>query len=79
MPLNIRSEEVNRLAEKLASRARVSKTEAVRIALVNELERQERRIPLEERLQPLLDRLDAVPDTGLSADKTFFDALNGEP
>lgn len=79
MPLNIRSEEVNRLAEKLASRARVSKTEAVRIALVNELERQERRIPLEERLRPLLDRIDAVPDTGLPTDKAFFDELSGEP
>jgi antitoxin VapB len=79
MPLNIRSKEVNRLAEKLASRARVSKTEAVRIALVNELERQERRIPLAERLRPLLERVDAVPDTGLPADKAFFDDLNGQP
>lgn len=78
MPLNIRSEEVNRLAEKLASRARVSKTEAVRIALVNELERRERRISLEERLRPLLERIDAVPDTGLPADKAFFDELNGQ-
>ena len=77
MPLNIRSEEVNRLAEKLASRARVSKTEAVRIALVNELERQERRIPLAERLRPLLERVDAVPDTGLPADKAFFDDGTG--
>ncbi|MBD8906796.1 type II toxin-antitoxin system VapB family antitoxin [Methylorubrum zatmanii] len=79
MPLNIRSEEVNRLAEKLASRTRVSKTEAVRIALVNELERQESRIPLAERLRPLLDRIDAVPETGLPADKAFYDELNGEP
>lgn len=79
MPLNIRSKEVNRLAEKLASRARVSKTEAVRIALVNELERQERRIPLAERLRPQLERVDAVPDTGLPADKAFFDDLNGQP
>ncbi|MBB5760819.1 type II toxin-antitoxin system VapB family antitoxin [Methylorubrum rhodesianum] len=79
MPLNIRSKEVNRLAEKLASRARVSKTEAVRIALVNELERQERRIPLAERLRPLLERVDAVPNTGLPADKAFFDDLNGQP
>ena len=79
MPLNIRSEEVNRLAEKLASRARVSKTEAVRIALVNELEKHESRIPLEERLRPLLARIDAVPETGLPTDKAFFDELNGEP
>ena len=75
MPLNIRSEEVNRLAETLASKAGVSKTEAVRIALVNELGR---RVPLAERLKPLLDRMDAVPRTGLEADKAFYDSLNDE-
>jgi antitoxin VapB len=75
MPLNIRSEEVNQLAEKLASRAGVSKTEAVRLALSNELAR---RVPLAERLKPLLDRMDAVPPTGLQADKAFYDGLNDE-
>lgn len=78
MPLNIRSEAVNQLAEKLASRAGVSKTEAVRLALQNELERRERRVPLAERLKPLLDRMDAVPGTGLEADKAFYDSLKDE-
>ncbi|MCJ2096620.1 type II toxin-antitoxin system VapB family antitoxin [Methylobacterium sp. J-072] len=78
MPLNIRNEEVNQLAEKLASRAGVSKTEAVRIALTNELGRQEPRVPLAERLKPLLDRIAAVPNTGLEADKAFYDSLNDE-
>lgn len=78
MPLNIRSEEVNRLAETLASRAGVSKTEAVRIALTNELARQEPRVPLAERLKPLLDKMDAVTRTGLEADKAFYDSLNDE-
>ena len=36
MLLNIRSEEVSRLAETLASKAGVGKTEAVRLALTNE-------------------------------------------
>ncbi|MBY0255814.1 MAG: type II toxin-antitoxin system VapB family antitoxin [Methylobacterium organophilum] len=78
MPLNIRSEEVNQLAEKLASRAGVSKTEAVRLALANELERRESCLSLAERLKPLLDRMDAVPRTGLDADKAFYDSLNDE-
>ena len=51
MPLNIRSEAVNQLAEKLASRAGVSKTEAVRIALENELQR---------RAEPLADFLEKI-------------------
>ena len=56
MPLNIRSEEVNRLADKLASVARVSKTEAVRMALANELERRQRPLSLAERIKPIQDR-----------------------
>jgi antitoxin VapB len=78
MPLNSRSEEVNQLARKLASRAGVSKTEAVRIALTSELARREPRVPVAERLRPFLDRIDAVPRTGLVADKAFYDSLNDE-
>ncbi len=56
MPLNIRSEEVNRLAEQLAVRAHVNKTEAVKLALENELRRQDDAIPLRDRLRSLQDR-----------------------
>lgn len=78
MPLNIRSEEVNRLADRLSTVAKVSKTEAVRIALVNELERREQKTPLRERVQPILDRIAAWPKTGLEADKAFYDDLSGD-
>ena len=78
MPLNIRSEEVNRLADKLASLARVSKTEAVRIALANELERREEALPLIERIKPIQERFKALPKTGLKADKAFYDSLYDE-
>ncbi|WP_449409372.1 type II toxin-antitoxin system VapB family antitoxin [Methylobacterium komagatae] len=78
MPLTIASDEVDQLAEKLASRTGVSKAEAVRVALVNEIDRWDKAVPLAERLRPLLDRLDAVPRTGLKADKAFYDGLNDE-
>lgn len=78
MPLNIRSDEVNRLAARLAERKHVSKTEAVKIALENELRRVEEQIPLWDRLKPLRDKVAAYPDTGLEADKTFYDELSGE-
>lgn len=83
MPLNDRDEEVDRLAETLASIARVSKTEAVRMALANELQRrQESRLsgarPLRERIKPIQDRIAGYPSTGLDADKAFFDDLSGE-
>ena len=77
MPLNIRSEAVNTLAERLAERKHLTKTAAVRIALENELRRLDESIPLKERLRPLQDRVLRRPATGLRADKAFYDSLNG--
>ena len=78
MPLNIRSENVNRPATKLASQAGLSKTEAVRIAPMNELRRRETAVPLADRLRPLLDEIAAVPRTGLEAGKVFYGTLNDD-
>ncbi|GEO98732.1 type II toxin-antitoxin system VapB family antitoxin [Methylobacterium haplocladii] len=79
MPLNIRSDEVNRLADKLAAVARVSKTEAVRLALVNELERREQSLSeFLARIKPIQDRIARYPETGLKTDKAFFDSLYDE-
>jgi antitoxin VapB len=79
MPLNIRSEAVNQLAERLAARRHTNKTEAVRIALENELQRLDKAIPLRERLRELQDRVLRRPATGLKADKAFYDELSGNP
>ncbi|MGH7211917.1 MAG: type II toxin-antitoxin system VapB family antitoxin [Acetobacteraceae bacterium] len=78
MPLNIRSEEVNHLAEMLATRKRLSKTDAVKLALKNELRRIEAAVPLKERLRPLQARVLSRPATGLAADKAFYDELSEE-
>ena len=78
MALNIRSEDVNQLAEKLATRTKANKTEAVKRALENELRRLDEAVPLRERLRPLQDRIMARPSTSLEADKAFYDALSGE-
>lgn len=77
MPLNIRSEEVNQLVEKLAARKNINKTEAVKLALENELRRLDEALPLRERLRPLQRRILARPPTGLEADKAFYDDLSG--
>ena len=78
MPLNIRSEEVNRLAGQLADRTRTNKTEAVKRALENELRRLDAPLPLAERLRLLQDRVLARPATGFDADKNFYDDLSGD-
>ncbi len=79
MPLNIRSEEVNHLAETLAGRMRLTKTEAVKLALENELHRLDQGIPLKERLRPIQERIQRRPETGLEADKSFYDELSDTP
>lgn len=77
MPLNIRNERVNQLAEKLAVRKRLNKAEAVKFALENELRRLEKSQPLRERLRALQNRVLAWHATGLEADKDFYDDLSG--
>jgi antitoxin VapB len=75
MPLNIRSEAVNQLAERRAAHKQTNKTEAVRIALENELQRLDQAI----RLRGLQERVLRRPATGLEADKAFYDDLSGDP
>jgi antitoxin VapB len=78
MALNIRNEAVNQLAKKLAARKHMNKTDAVKLALENELRRIEEVLPLRERLRPLQDRVLARPATGMEADKAFYDEVNGD-
>ena len=77
MPLNIRSEIVNELAERLAARRQVNKTDAVRIALQNELRRLDEAVPLRDRVRLLQERVLSRPATGMDADKAFYDELSG--
>jgi antitoxin VapB len=78
MPLNIRNEEVNQLAKKLAARKHINKTEAVKLALERELRRMDEVLPLRERLRPLQGRVLSRPATGMEADKAFYDELSGD-
>jgi antitoxin VapB len=76
MPLNIRSEIANQLAERLAARRQVNKTEAVRIALQNELRRLDEAVPLRDRERLLQERGVSRLATSMEADKAFFDELS---
>ena len=78
MPLNIRSEVVNQLAEALAARLAINKTAAVELALRNELQRLDAAMPLRERLRSIQDRVLVRPATGLQAGEAFFDELSGD-
>ena len=72
MALQIDDAETESLVHQLAESKRVGPAEAVKLAVRNEL----RRLNLRERIKPVLDRMAAMPDSGLKADKAFFDELS---
>jgi antitoxin VapB len=80
MAFHVRDPKTHALVRELARKRGVGITEAIRAA-VEEALATDRKRPvnsLRERLQPLFDRIDRLPRTGLAADKKFFDELWGE-
>ncbi|WP_157219451.1 type II toxin-antitoxin system VapB family antitoxin [Flavisphingomonas formosensis] len=79
MALYVKDVEVDRLAERVASLHGVSKTEAVRRALLHELEREGAQSSFVERGMHFAQtlRARAVPG-GQPADKSSIDGLYGE-
>ena len=84
MVLHVKDVETDDLVRRLAAQRGVGLTEAIKEAVQEALQADhERRVlhetdSLEQRLRPLLDRLDKLPRAGLKADKAFFDELWGE-
>jgi antitoxin VapB len=78
MPLYIKDDRTARLVSKLAKLRRISKQDAVRMAVQSELDRASEATPLRERFATLR-RMHPLPRrTGQIADKMFFDELSGE-
>lgn len=78
MAFHIRDAETDRLARRLSELKGVGLTEAVRAALRSEVEREEQRLPLIERIRDLQDIVASAGPTGLKADKAWFDEMWGE-
>ena len=74
MALHIRDAETDELVRRLAEIRKVGLTEAIKLAVENEL----KRLPLVERIRPYQERIALAGRTGLKADKAFFDELSGE-
>jgi antitoxin VapB len=75
---NIKDPDTDRIIRELARLKGKPILDSIREACEHEIERERRKVPLWERLQPLLDQVAAAPDTGLKADKAFFDELSGD-
>ena len=75
MPLDLEDEIVGKLAARLAELTHLTRHEAIKVALENELARVDKTQPLRERLRPLQERVLSRPATGLDADKALYDSL----
>jgi antitoxin VapB len=78
MAFTIPDDTADQLADKLAALKQIDKTEAVRIALENELRRSDDVRQLRERIRPIQDRVASWGSTGLEAGKAFYDELSGD-
>jgi antitoxin VapB len=78
MTLSIRDKTTDALVRRLATKKRLNLTEAVRLAVANELGRMEREAPLRDRIAAIRRSIVARGRTGEIADKAFFDDLSGD-
>ena len=78
MAFHIRDPKTDELARELAAIRGEGITEAVRTALEAKLAEERRKIPLLERIKHIQDEIAAAPETGLKADKAWFDEMWGQ-
>ncbi len=84
MAFHIRDPETDRIVRDLAAKTGATLTDAVRQAAAEKLARVERmqelgdRRPMLERIKDIQERVAAYPETGLKADKAFYDWLSGD-
>jgi antitoxin VapB len=75
MALHIRGAKADALVRKLAAARGIGLTEAIELAVQNQIQQDEE---FDTRLRRLQDRVASYPKTGLKADKAFYDSLNDE-
>jgi antitoxin VapB len=82
MAFHVRDPKTDALVREVARRRGIGITEAIREiaeeALTAEEGVRETGDELRKKLQPLFDKVDAMPRTGERADKQFFDELWGQ-
>ncbi|HYF23467.1 MAG TPA: type II toxin-antitoxin system VapB family antitoxin [Caulobacteraceae bacterium] len=79
MAFHIRDPETDSLVRELARRDGLGLTDAVKLAVKKELERKQ--VDVEERrkrMRAIVEEIARWPETGLKADKAFYDDLSGQ-
>lgn len=78
MAFHIRDNETDELVRALARQRGCGLTEAVKLAVGNELKREDDQTPILDKIRVIQDEVARWPRTGLKADKAFFDELSGD-
>jgi antitoxin VapB len=78
MAFHVRDRETDALVRELARKHGIGLTEAVKMAVQGQLQREQEAIPLRARIAALRREVLKRPPTGLETDKAFFDDLSGE-
>ena len=76
--LYVKDDEAERLAQRLAERRGLTKTAAVKLALANELAKDEPRRSVHEIVEELRRTSTFRFDPSIVIDKAFYDSLNDE-
>jgi antitoxin VapB len=78
MAFHVRDPETDAAVRKLAKMRGIGITEAVREAVEEALDKDEKKLSLWERTADIRAEIASWPKTGLKADKAFFDSLSDE-
>jgi len=79
MAFHVRDPETDALVRALAEKTKLGITEAVKLAAAEALAlREKARADKLARMDAILAKFDAMPRTGLKADKAFMDMINGD-
>jgi antitoxin VapB len=78
MPFHVRDEVTDALVRELAAKRGVGLTQAVQIAVKNELQRMEAEIPLPKRIAAIRRRIAPRLLPTIQTDKAFFADLSGD-
>ena len=78
MAFHVRDPKTDSLVRELARKRGLGLTEAIKLAVANELQREDDEKPFMEMVRDFQEEVASWGRTGLKADKAFFDALSGE-
>lgn len=78
MSIYVRDKATDEAVRRLAKIKGTSLTDTIRNAVEKAIEQETGESTFRQRIKVIQDRLAAYPDTGLEADKAFFDELSGD-